>query len=202
MKSKAQEGFYYIAGHGRGWAFSASDLTSKFTREEADNLLSDLRRAGKIRRVARGIYDYPKYSEILKQDLSPNIDAIARAYARKFNWTIEASGETALNLLGVSTQVPGKYLYLSNGPSKSYKILNKISLEFKKSTLKDIGFRYTESSLITQALKSLGKEQLSQSTIAKIKNKIDPKMYSKIKKDTKSTTSWVYEVIKEICEEE
>ena len=83
--------FYFISGHGRGWAFSSNDLINKFTRQEIDNTLSDLTKKEKIRRVARGIYDYPKYSELLKKDLSPDIEQVSRAYARKFNWTIEVS---------------------------------------------------------------------------------------------------------------
>ena len=55
--------------------------------------------------MARGIYDYPKYSELLKKQLSPDIEQVSRAYARKFNWKIEVSGESALNILGLSTQV-------------------------------------------------------------------------------------------------
>ena len=56
--------FYFISGHGRGWAFSSRDLMEKFTRQEADSTLSDLNKKGRIRRVARGIYDYPKYSKL------------------------------------------------------------------------------------------------------------------------------------------
>jgi len=191
--------FYFIAGHGRGWAFSSSDLIHKFTRQEIDNTLSDLVEKGKIRRVSRGIYDYPKYSELLKTNLSPDIEQVAHAYARKFNWQIEVSGDTALNILGLSTQIVGNYIYLSNGPSKKYEILNKINIQFKKSALKNIGFKYKESSLIVQALKTLGKENITNETILKIQKQIDEKMYDKILKDTKTSTDWKYEIIKEIC---
>jgi hypothetical protein len=191
--------FYFISGHGRGWSFSSSDLLSKFSRQEADNTLSDLVKVGKIRRVARGIYDYPKYSELLEKNLSPDIEQVARAIARKFNWRIEISGDTALNLLGLSTQIPGTYLYYSDGPSKSYKLNDGTKIEFKKSALKNIGFKYKESSLLVQALKALGKEQIDAKIIQKIKEQIDKKMYDKILKDTKSSTNWIYETIKEIC---
>ncbi len=201
MKSLVDTAFYFIAGHGRGWAFSSSDLLEKFSRSQADNLLSELVKQGKIRRVTRGIYDYPKYSELLKQTLSPDIDQVARAFARKFNWRIEVSGESALNMLGLSTQVVAKYIYLSDGPNKSYDIMG-TTLEFKKSSLKNIGFKYKESSLIVQALKALGQENVTQSTIRKIREQIDEKMYDKILKDTKTATSWIYETIKEICKKE
>jgi len=192
--------FYFISGHGRGWAFSANDLLKKFSRQQADNVLSDLVKEGKIRRVCRGMYDYPKYSEFLKQDLSPDIDQVARAFARKFNWRIEILGDAALNMLGLSTQVVAKYVYLSDGPSRTYDILG-TTLEFKKSSLKNIGFKYKESSLIVQALKALGKERITEDVIEIIRKRIEPKMYSKILKDTQSSTVWIYEAIKQICRE-
>ncbi len=194
--------FYFIAGHGRGWAFSSSDLVHRFTRQEIDNTLSDLAQKRKIRRVARGIYDYPKYSELLKRELGPDIEQVAFAYARKFNWTIEVSGDTALNILGLSTQIVGKYTYLSNGPNKDYVIFENVVLEFKKSALKNIGFKYKESSLIVQALRSLGKEHITDTVITKIRSQIDEKMFDKILKDTKTSTDWIYETIKQICQKE
>ncbi len=200
MSKLYDKALYFIAGHGRGWAFSSSDMMKKFSRQQSDNLLSDLVKDGKIRRVSRGIYDYPKYSELLQQELSPDIDQVARAFARKFNWRIEVSGESALNLLGLSTQIPGKYTYLSDGPNKSYKVLD-ATIEFKKSSLKNIGFKHKESSLIVQALKILGKEHINYKVIAKIKKQIDPAKYPKILKDTQSSTVWIYETIKEICKD-
>ena len=200
VNSLYSNAFYFISGHGRGWAFSANDLLKKFSRQQADNILSDLVKEGKIRRVCRGIYDYPKYSEFLKQDLSPDIDQVARTFARKFNWRIEILGDTALNMLGLSTQVVAKYVYLSDGPNRTYDILG-TTLEFKKSSLKNIGFKYKESSLIVQALKALGKERITDDVIENIRKRIEPQMYSKILKDTQSSTVWIYEVIKQLCEE-
>ena len=198
MSSLYDKAFYFISGHGRGWAFSSSDLLGKFSRTQADNLLSELLKDGKIRRVSRGIYDYPKYSEFLEQNVSPDIDQVARAYARKFNWRIEILGDSALNMLGLSTQVVAKYIYLNDGANRTYDILG-TTLEFKKSTLKDIGFKYKESSLIVQALKTLGKERITADVIKQIQKNIEPKMYEKILKDTQSATTWIYETIKEIC---
>ena len=192
--------FYFIAGHGRGWAFSSSDLMKKFTRQEADSTLSDLVKKRKIRRVCRGIYDYPKYSEFLKQELSPDIDQVACAFARKFNWRIEISGDSALNLLGLSTQIVAKHIYMSDGKNVKYEI-NSTTLEFKKTVLKNIGFKYKESSFIVQALKALGKNHITSEVIDKIKKQIKPDMYNKILKDTQSSTIWIYETIKQVCRE-
>jgi hypothetical protein len=198
VKNISESVFYFIAGHGRGWAFSSSDLAGRFARQQIDNALSDLAQDGRIRRVARGLYDYPRFSDLLQKTLSPDIDQVANAYARKFNWRIEGSGESALNLLGLSTQIPAQYVYLSDGPSKSYDVMG-VQLTFKKSSLKDIGFKHRESTLIVQALKALGKELLSESVFAIIREQIDPKNYNKILRDTQGSTGWIYEAIKQIC---
>src|SRR5690606_16340608 len=123
MKSLIESSFYFISGHGRGWAFSSSDLLVKFSRKQADNLLSELVKQGRVRRIAHGMYDYPGYSDLLKKQLSPNTDQVAQAYARKFNWRSEVSGETALTLLGLSTQVPASSGYLSDGPNRRYEVM-------------------------------------------------------------------------------
>lgn len=200
MKNISESIFYFIAGHGKGWALSSSDLANRFARQQIDNALSDLAQDGKIRRVARGLYDYPRFSDLLQKTLSPDIDQVANAYARKFNWRIEVSGESALNLLGLSTQIPAQYVYLSDGPSKSYDVMG-VALNFKKSTLKDIGFKHRESTLIVQALKALGKEHLTTEVLAKIRDQIAKESFAKILRDTQGSTGWIYEAIKQICQD-
>jgi hypothetical protein len=68
---------------------------------------------GTIRRVIRGLYDYPRFSTLLDQELSPDTDQAAQALARKFRWRIQPIGAVAQNLLGLSTQVPARIVYLS-----------------------------------------------------------------------------------------
>lgn len=189
-----------IYGRGRGWAFSSNDFVADFSRDQIENALSRLCREGKIRRVCRGIYDYPKFSELLQQELSPNFDQVAQAFARKFNWRIQPSGDAALNLLGLSTQVPGRLVYLSDGPNRRYEVAN-YTLEFKKSALKDVGFKHRESGLLVQALKALGKERVDASVIAAIRKHLDETACKRVLKDTVTATGWVYEAIKRICGE-
>lgn len=188
-----------IRGHGKGWAFTKNDFSRDFKSTTVDWALYNLEKNDKIRRACRGVYYFPKYSELLKQELSPDIDQVAQAISRKFNWRIQASGDAALNLLGLSTQIPGKYIYLSDGPDRVYQI-GETSLSFKKSALKEIGFKHRESGLIVHALKALGKERIDIKTIAKIRNQLKPAQCNKIMEDTKTVTSWVYEVIRKICE--
>jgi hypothetical protein len=136
--------------------------------------------------------------DFLSKELSPDIDQVACAYARKFNWRIEISGDSALNYFGLSTQIPGAYIYLSDGASKSYDIMG-TTLKFKKSQLKNIGFKHSESSLIVQALSALGKEHITDNVIKRIREQIDPKKYEKILTDTQSSTVCIYESVKVIC---
>ncbi len=187
-----------IYGHGRGWVFSKYDFIKEFSGDNIDKALSILAKDGKIRRITRGLYDYPKFSELLQKELSPDIEQVAYAYARKFNWNIVPSGDTALNILGISTQVPGRYIFLSNGPNRKYNILGN-TLEFKHTALKNIDFKYNESKLIVQALKSLGKHHISDEAIEKFKQYFKSKNCTKILKDTQYTTVWIYEIIKKIC---
>ena len=198
MKSVEDRILYTIYGHGKGYAFSTNDFIKEFSTNSIDKALSNLTKQGKIRRIARGLYDYPKYSDFLQMQLGPDIEQVAFAIARKFNWQIEISGNSALNILGLSTQVPGTYLYLSNGANRKYTINENITIEFKKSALKNIGFKYKESSLIVQALKALGKEHITQEVVSKIQSQISEKLYDKILEDTKTTTAWIYEIIKQI----
>jgi len=189
---------YRIYGRGRGWAFSKVDFVSEFPEGSVNQALSSLVKAAKIRRVMRGIYDYPRYSEFLKKDMPPDFDQVAQALARKFNWRVQPTGLAALNRLGLSTQVPGNWVYLSDGPDREY-LLAGDTLVFKNSTTKNIGFTTRESGLVVQALTALGKSRITGQTIADIRAQLPPTKRAKILKETRSTTAWVYDAIKQIC---
>ncbi|MCK4341610.1 MAG: hypothetical protein KAY37_07805 [Phycisphaerae bacterium] len=190
-----------IYGKGRGWAFSQKDFARLASRGATDIALHRLQAKGTIRRVMRGIYDYPRYSDLLETEMSPDIDQVAGAMARKFGWRIQPSGPAAQNLLGLSTQVPATYVYLSDGPDRSYDI-NGTTLTFKHTALKEAGFRYRESALIVQALKSRGADRIKPRTIAKIRKWLDPKLRERILTDTSTATGWVYAAVREICTED
>ena len=200
MQSVDKKIFSRIQGHGRGWAFTKTDFVAGFGETNVHQALSSLTRAGRIRRVSRGVYDYPCHSELLGQTLSPDIDSVAQALARKFNWRIQPSGDAALNLLGLSTQVPGQWVYLSDGPNREYSI-GEQALVFKRSVLKDVGFKYRDSGLLVQALKALGREHVDQSVVDAMKKNIDPSHCARIIKDTRTVTGWVLQTIKQVCEE-
>ncbi len=178
-------------GNGRGRAFSSRDFLDFGERATIDSALHRLAQKGQVRRVIRGVYDYPHFSELLAQELSPGVDQVARALARKFHWRIQPSGATALNLLGLSTQVPARAVYLSDGPTRGYKI-GSTSLILEHTALKEAGFKLRESGLIVQALRSLGQDRITPEIISKIRAWLPASLRPKILVDTKTATGWAY----------
>ncbi len=187
-----------IYGKGRGWSFSQKDFMELGSPGAIDLSLARLNNTGKIRRIARGLYDYPAYSQLLECQLSPDLFQTAHALARKFNWQIQPNGAAALNKLGLSNQVPGKIIFLSDGPKRSYDIMG-TALEFKKTGLKASKLNYPESEIIVQALKALEAKRIDEDIIKKIRKHFSPAERKRILKDTKYITGWIYEIIKKIC---
>lgn len=190
-----------IYGKGRGWSFSKIDFADIGRSSAIEQGLSRLAKKDTVRRVIRGVYDYPKFSEFLSQYLPPDIDRVAHAIARKNGWNIEISGNAALNLLGLSTQVPGRYVYLSDSSSKVYTI-GKQELAFKKSRLKDMGVKLDESAILVQALRALDRKTLTDKERIKVRDYFGEPLGKRILKDTRYTTTWVYEEIKWIFAED
>ena len=190
-----------VYGNGRGWAFSQADFADLAPRSTIDSALLRREREGIIRRVIRGIYDYPRQSKALAGPMSPDIDQVANALARKFAWRIQPDGATAQNLLGLSTQVPARVIYLSDGPNRSYAV-GKTALTFEHTALKEAGFRLPESRLIVQALKAFGESRIAPRILKQIRKKFDPALRQRILLDAKTATGWVYAAIQEIAKED
>jgi Family of unknown function (DUF6088) len=189
-----------IYGNGRGWAFSQADFADLGARSTIDSALYRREREGIIRRVIRGVYDYPRTSKALGGPMSPNIDQVAHALARKFAWRIQPDGATAQNLLGLSTQVPARVVYLSDGPDRSYTV-GRTKLAFEHTALKEAGFKLRESRLIVQALKAFGEGRITPKVVTQIRRQFDSPLRQQILHDTKTATGWVYAAIQEIAKE-
>lgn len=189
-----------IYGNQRGWAFSKTDFLDLGNDADIRKALSGLAARGTIRRVLRGVYDYPRISKLLDAEMGPDLDQVAQALARKSGWRIQPSENTALNFLGLSTQVPAQSVYLSDGPSKTYEIGNQ-QLAFKKRTLKESVFKHKESELVVQALKALGQERMDPPTLKKLAAKWTPNMWRKILRDTKTAPAWVCDIIRNTVKE-
>ena len=116
-----------------GTVFIASDFADIADNAAIRQALLRLSQSGIIRRIIRGVYEKPKYSKLLDEYVAVSPDAVAKALARSYHWTIAPCGNTALNLLGISTQVTAVWSYISDGPYKTYE-WNSTKLEFKHRT--------------------------------------------------------------------
>jgi len=119
---------------------------------------------------------------------------VAYPLARKFAWRIQPTGETALNYLGLSTQIMGKYIYLSDGPSKKYDIMGQ-TLEFKHHTFKEASISDIDTMLVAQAIKSIGEANITPEFMAKLRSKYSLQQWHKIKKNSSKITGWIYKII-------
>ncbi len=205
MKSTENQILSKIYGMGRGWSFSRKDFSLLASAELIDKSLSRLAGKGTIRRLARGLYDYPRYSRWLQQTLGPDMDQVAHALARKFGWNIQVTGNAALNIMGISTQVPARYLYLSDGPSKTYQ-LDGVELSFKKARYTHLNLKLHQSALLVQAMDALGFEGVQAEQLEVMaryltsQGPLSDKLKKAIAKDTQYVTSWIQGAITKILQ--
>ena len=182
-----------------GDIFIPADFSDLAEARKITMCLSRLHENGTIEKVKRGVYMKPRYSMLLNRSVPPREDAVAKAIARNYGWTIVPCGDTALNMLGFSTQIPAVWLYVSDGPYKTYET-DGIRFQFKHTDRKNelIGVSKT-TALIIQALRALGKEQIDSQTISALSKKLNAAEKQQVLKESRYITAWIYEAIKEIC---
>lgn len=181
-----------------GTIFVSSDFADIADTETIRRNLNRLTQTGTLRRILKGVYEKPKYSKLLDEYVAADPDAVAKALARSYHWTIAPCGNTALNLLGLSTQVTAVWSYISDGPYKTYE-WNSTKLEFKHRTNKEItGLSYM-TSLVIQALKTLGKSNVTPEIIQVLSEKLTADDKKACLKEATESTDWVYDTIRQIC---
>ena len=184
-----------------GSVFSASDFFDIAATDPTNKALSRMAASGKIRRIIQGIYDKPMYSEFLQEYAAPDIDGVAKALAKKYNWTIAPCGDTALNRLHLSTQVPNVWTYISDGPYKDYSI-GKVNLQLKKTANKEISGKSDITITLIQALKALGKDRIDDRTIKILRSELKEHDKKQILTESMTVTGWIRETIREIVSQE
>lgn len=172
-------------------AFTVNDIIDLGTYDNLRKTLERMVKQKKIRRLIRGVYDIPKLNNTFNILNPPSIDGVAKALARSFNWDISPSGNYALNILGLSTQVPSKYVYISSGPYREY-IVDNLVIEFRHASLKEIKSFSYNTNLVIQSLKELGKDNITDDILKIISNKFTFDEILKICDEAKHTTIWIY----------
>jgi hypothetical protein len=181
-----------------GTVFATPDFADVADTNTVRQSLNRLVHDGTLRRILKGIFEKPKYSQLLGEYVATDPDAVAKALARSYHWTIAPCGNTALNLLGLSTQVTAVWSYISDGPYKTYE-WGSTKIELKHRTNKEItGLSYV-TILVIQALKTLGRDNVTQETIETLSAKLSDSDKAAMLAEATESTDWVYDKIRQIC---
>ena len=197
MQSIHKQTLARIRGKGRGRAFSSKDFLELGDRNSVDKALSRLCAQGIIRRVATGIYDFPRKDEELGGKLSTDIHQVAQAIARKNGVRIQPSGALAANLLGLSMQVPAQVVYLTNGKSRTVYVANR-TLIFKRVEPREMRPGSDIGILVTQALRHMGQNQIDKNVVDYLRRQLSDSDRKKLLKDARYMEDWIWEVVRRI----
>ncbi len=187
-----------IVSKNQGKIFSINDFYNIGTKNTIKSILYRLNEENKIKRLMDGLYIKPKYSNILKEYSYPDASEVAKKLADKFSWTIAPTGDTALNYTGLSTQVPNEYIYISDGAYREYLYRNK-KIIFKHTTNRNITSYSKELAILIQAVKALGKDNISEEHIKKLEV-FAKNIKEDLKEDTLKLPFWIQEVLVKIQE--
>lgn len=187
-----------IAAAEDGTVFITADFADIADSTTLRQIMKRIVAGGTLRRIMQGIFEKPKYSPLLGEYVAVDPDKVANALARNYHWTIAPCGNTALNLLGLSTQVTSVWSYISDGPYRNFE-WNNTKLEFKHRTNKEISGLSYMTALVIQALKTLGKENTTPEVIAAFAAKLSIDDKATILREATESTDWVYDTIRQIC---
>ena len=185
-----------IYGHGRGWVFTPKHFSDLGSRDAVAAALKRYRQTGLIRQLARGLYDYPRIDSALGM-LSPSPDAIAQALAGRDAVRLQPSGAYAANLLGLSTQVPMKLVYLTDGPSRMV-VIGKKQILLRRTTPRNMATAGRISGLVIQALRHLGRAHVDEAVLAQLDRRLDPASRAQLLRDVRYAPAWVAEIMRRL----
>lgn len=185
----------HIESFPKGTVFVTKDFLDMGSYEAIRQALSRLAMEGKLRRVIRGAYDLPYYSELLAKSAMPRIDEIAKGLARNNNWSIAPAGGAAANMLGLSTQVPAKSIYISDGPSRKYRIGNR-TLYFNGKSNRWITKDNSSFATAIEAIRYIGKEHINEKMTSNLLRNINPSEHKALLDESRRASIWIYKVLK------
>jgi hypothetical protein len=180
--------------------FVPSDFLDLGSREAVDLALHRLARKGTIRRLARGVYDFPKEHPVLGL-LAPSAEAVARALAGRDRTRLQPSGASAANLLGLSEQVPAKAVFLTDGPSRTVQI-GATTIQLRRTTPRNMEAAGRLSGLLMLAFRELGQEHVTPERLAHLKRTIPADQRRELLKDLRLAPAWMHPIFRELAEED
>lgn len=186
-----------IVGKGRGAIFAPADFLDICSRDSVDKALSQLTSQGVIRRLARGLYDYPRISPRFGP-VAPPAEDVARAIARKDNHVLQVSPAAAANQLGLSTQVPVRLIYLTDGPTRT-RLVGRQAFEFRNASPKTLVGAGQKSGAVFQALRYLGKDRVDDRAVSTLARALDKGDRDLLLRQSRQVPAWMQPVVRQIA---
>lgn len=177
----------------------ASDFAGCGSGESVRKSLSRMVASGELEAPVRGVYRKPKVSSFLGASVPARPDEVAATLARKFGWHVAPCGDTALNRLGLDTQVPATYEYVSDGPYRTYGY-GSYEIVFRHTANRDLSRMGPATATVVQALKALGRDRVDGKVLGAIASRFDGEQLGKMREESAIATSWVREAIAEMAE--
>ena len=200
MKSIFNQILSRVYGHGRGWVFTPNDFKDLGSRNAIASALKRHKQSGRIRQLARGLYDYPKSDPQLGL-LLPPADDIAKTLAGRDAARLQPTGAYAANLLGLSTQVPMKVTYLTDSPSRTVQVGNQ-QIILKQTTPRNMATAGKVSGLVIQALRHLGQKNVDDQVIAQLDRRLDAQARLQLMKDIHYAPAWIADIFHDLADRE
>jgi hypothetical protein len=177
----------------KGSVLFVDDFLHMGNRENIKKALLRLKEKGLIIRLAHVIYAYPKNSRPLGA-IIPSAEDVAQAIARRDMARIVPSGALALNQLGLSTQVPLRAVYLTDGAARVVKI-GRRTINFKKTTPKNLQAKGRLSGMAIQALKMLGQKNTDDILTAKLSSVLRNENKTHLLHDAQLAPEWIRKIM-------
>lgn len=187
-----------IYGSKGGAVFAPGDFLDLGSRRAVDLVLHRLVKRQVLRRLARGLYEYPRTHPVLGT-LSPDIQKVAKALAGKDRLRFQPAGAYAANLLGLSEQVPAKIVFLTDGPTRRVTI-GKLEIHLRRTTPRNMAAAGKLSGLLIQAFRSLGEQHITAKRMAHLKRVLPEKERRKLLKDLPVAPTWMHPLFRELAE--
>lgn len=200
MQSIEKKVLSRIYGKKRGWVFTPVHFLDLSGTASVNKALQVLSERGTVRRLARGLYDYPAEHPQLGL-LTPTPEQIAQALAGKDRIRIQPSGAYAANLLGLSLQVPAKKVFLTDGANRTVTV-GKQTITLKRTTPKNMAAAGRISGLVMQALKHIGRRSVDQQVIAQLDRQLTADDRKTLMRDIKLAPAWIADIFRQLAAED
>jgi hypothetical protein len=185
-----------IPVHGRGWVFTPRDFLALGTRRAVDRALARLTQDQTIRRLAQGLYDYPRVHKKLGV-LAPNPDDVATVVAAKTGSRVQVSGARAANLLGLTDQVPAQLVYLTDGPARRVKI-GAQTIQLKTARPSRFPGAGTPAGLALQAIRAVGPSADKAKVVRQLSRALSARDGAQLAKLIQHAPAWSHEIIRRL----